>query len=149
MKSFSTILMTAVLVLGCATEPRIRDVAHAPDASIMPHTYHETAAWAVGRKLYVQVDQVPGLNLARITPKVYRSEVYLEQLRISSGGGGTRTFEIDLSRFELPADWERHVYWIADTSTDGSVLRAFFNPGLPGRTDRIKIQVDNRDPKLY
>lgn len=141
MKKIWVLLALGFICTGCATtEPVIRDVARKENRPF--HYYYEKSAWSAGPKLYIDVEQNSGINLARITPKIYRGEIYLEQFRISSGGGGIRTFEIDLSKYKLPPDWEEHVYWIAESSNEYPL----FGGGLPQHTDRIKINVEKRDP---
>jgi hypothetical protein len=63
------------------------------------------------RTLVVTIENVPGINVAGITPVVSDDGVVLQATRISSGGGGQRVFCVELSSYPLEADWIDRIWW--------------------------------------
>jgi len=126
-----------IVLVGCSSTITIQDV----DTPPMSLVYVEDQAWAKGKTLFIEVNQRPGLNLARITPIVYKGDVYLEQLRISSGGKRKEIFELDLSSCDLPKDWQDKIYWIAGHSYDNLWQVLTHKGQLPQRVKRLKINL--------
>jgi len=72
-------------------------------------------AYATGKKLVIEVSQIPGGNVARIDAFEQEGALYLEPFRISSGGNGTSRFELDVTNHKLQEDWHQHVYWVVES----------------------------------
>lgn len=126
-----------IFLVGCSSSITIQDV----DTPPMRFVYVEEQAWAKGKVLFVEVNQKPGLNLAEITPVFYNGDLYLKQLRISSGGRGTRIFKLDLSAYDLPKGWQDRIYWIAGSSYDNLWQVLTHKGQLPQRVKRLKINL--------
>ncbi len=76
----------------------------------VPEVYYD------GQSLEIVVKQVAGLNLAKITTKIYEGYLYLDPLYISSGGERQQTFFIDFEKEKLKDSWDDQVYWITGES---------------------------------
>jgi hypothetical protein len=84
------------------------------DADALPPDFigREYRASAKGERLIVEVSQIPGLNVAGLDAFEQDGALYVSPRRISSGGGGTKRFEVDVTKYRLGADWPQHVYWL-------------------------------------
>jgi|GEM_PF-5780765 len=103
----------ALFLSGCV-EPRPESFV---DAAALPYGYvgQEYRTFAKGERLIVEVSQIPGLNVAGFDAFVQDSALYVSPRRISSGGGGIRQFEVDVSKYHLAADWSQHVFWLVES----------------------------------
>jgi hypothetical protein len=87
------------------------------DADDLPSKFagREYRAFAQDQRLMIEVSQIPGLNVSGFESFEQDGAVYVSPHRISSGGGGTARFEVDLSKYHLGADWPEHVYWLLES----------------------------------
>jgi hypothetical protein len=83
-------------------------------------------AWAHDHTLIIEVHQTAGYNIAAFQKYVVDGALYLTSRRISSGGGGTMKFEIDVSKYHLREPWTENIYWL----TGGGGCYPFGNPGF-------------------
>ena len=60
----------------------------------------------------IEVSQLPGFNVAGFDAFEQDGALYVSPWHISSGGGGTAQFEVDLTKYQLGADWPQHIYWL-------------------------------------
>ena len=112
-----------VALSGCVS-PRPQSFI---DADALPSDFvgREHRAFAQGERLTVEVTQIPGLNVARFDTFEQDGAIYVFPRRASSGGGGTRQFEIDVTKYRLGADWPERVYWLL-----GSYAYPVHTPGF-------------------
>ena len=105
--------LVAACLLGCVA-PRATSFV---DADALPHDYigRDHHASAKDDILIVEVSQIPGLNVSGLDAFKQDGALYLCPRRVSSGGGGTAQFEIDVSKYHLGTDWSEHVYWLLDS----------------------------------
>ena len=75
--------------------------------------------------MIIEVSETPGLNVVGFETFEQEDNLYVSPCRISSGGGGTRQFEIDVSKFRMGGDWPGHVYWLVE-----EYAYPIFNPGF-------------------
>jgi hypothetical protein len=61
--------------------------------------------------LFVEVEQIPGLNVADIECAITGQDLHLSPIRTSSGGSGKITFEIVLPESHS-ADKAEHLFWV-------------------------------------
>jgi hypothetical protein len=102
----------AVLACGCVC-PRPQSFT---DATALPSDFvgESYRAYAERQRLVIEVSQIPGLNVVAFDEYVQDGVLYLSPRRISSGGGGIRKFEIDVSKYHFGQDWPTHVYWLVE-----------------------------------
>lgn len=100
----------AMFLTGCVA-PRPQSFV---DADALPQYFvgRELRVSAKGDRLVVEVSQIPGLNVVGFDAFEQDGAIYVSPRRISSGGGGTGKFEIDVSKFQVGSDWPQHVYWL-------------------------------------
>jgi hypothetical protein len=100
----------SVLFLAC----RSSDTIGYTEADHLPNRYvgDSYRAWLVRNTLVVEVEQIPGLNVADIECAVVGQDIHLSPTRISSGGPGMTTFEVPLPSFHSPKLWVDHLYWV-------------------------------------
>lgn len=111
-----------MLWAGCVCPSRKTFIDVAPT----PETYdYPEKLWVDGKRLMIEVHQIPGCNVARIRPLILESGVYLDTLSVSSGGGGRARFELDMSRYDLAADWTNRIYWIESRSCPNLAMYLF------------------------
>ena len=118
----STCLKISILSISCGllfalcgcVAPRPQVFA---DTETLPSHYigRGYRAFASGQLLTIEVTQAPGLNVAGFDTFAHDGALYVSPRRISSGGGGTRTFEVDVSGFHLKADWPTRTYWLVES----------------------------------
>ncbi len=120
----------AVFLTGCAT-PRPQSFV---DADALPSNYagRGQRAFTSGGRLIVEVSQIPGVNVAGLDAFEQDGALYLSPRRISSGGGGTRRFEVDVSKFQVRVDWSQHVYWLLE-----EYAYPIFHPGFWSSEKRL------------
>lgn len=84
------------------------------EADTLPSDFvgRECRAFAIGDRLFIEVVQIPGLNVVGFDTIEHTGALYVSPRRISSGGGGTAQFEVDLTQHDLVTDWPRNVYWL-------------------------------------
>jgi len=137
-------LLTTLLfaIVGCVDSRSVGyvDRSNVPDGFV-GKSYR---AWLDGRTIFIEVDQIPGLNVVGIEHRIDAGAIYLQPRRASSGGGGTALLRVDLSAESLPPGWERRIYWLT--------LEYFYPPGNPGYSrpearkpaERVQVRwVDN------
>jgi len=99
-----------ICLTGCVS-PRPQSFV---DADALPSDFvgREHRAFASGERLIVEVSQIPGFNVVGFDAFEQAGALYVSPRRISSGGGGTAQFEVDVAKYGLGADWPQHVYWL-------------------------------------
>jgi len=102
--------LIVVLFTGCVS-PRPQSFVEA-DALPRDFVGREHRAFARGERLIIEVSQIPGFHVVGIDAFEQDGALYVSPRHISSGGGGTGQFEVDVSKFQLGADWPQHVYWL-------------------------------------
>jgi hypothetical protein len=122
----------SILFLAC----RSSDMAGYTEANDLPYGYlgKSYRAWLTGSSLFVEVEQIPALNVADIECTVASHDLHFSPTRISSGGRGKTTFEVPLPSSQ-PADfWAGHLFWVTSET---------FTPIWLGRptkpTERVRI----------
>jgi hypothetical protein len=103
------VLGLALWPAGCAS-PGPEKFVDAPELPLhfVGKSYRATAR---GDRLFIEVVQWPGLNVAGFDLYAHNDALYLSPRRVSSGGGGTSTFEINVANYHLSQDWPQRVYW--------------------------------------
>lgn len=103
----------AMLLCGCK-EPQPQSFV---DAKTLPEGFvgYGARAFATGQVLTVEVAQMPGLNVVGIDASTRDGTLYLCPRRISSGGGGTNEFTVDVGNYALETNWNQRVYWLVET----------------------------------
>jgi hypothetical protein len=66
------------------------------------------------KTLYVDVENVPGLNLSSVESLSHDGKLFLAGNFISSGGRHHRRFTIDLSSMDLAPGWEGQTFWVEE-----------------------------------
>lgn len=99
-----------IALTGCVS-PRSQSFV---DADTLPFDFagREHRAFVSGKRLVIEVAQTPGLNVVGFDAFSQNGALYVSPRRISSGGGGTAQFEIDVAKYQLDSDWPQHVYWL-------------------------------------
>ena len=136
------LLLPSLLIFslaGCTSTCIITD-----DSSDVTLSYRETRAWANNKTIFVEINQKPGMNLAQIIPIFYEGNIYLKQQLRSGGGKGLEVLKVDLGRYDLPANWNDHVYWITSSSWDNLAQVIFFRRPLPQHVGRMKVSIEKR-----
>jgi len=95
---------------GCVS-PRAQSFV---DADTLPSDFvgREHRAFVSGERLIIEVSQIPGFNVVGFDAFEQAGALYVSPRHISSGGGGTAQFEVDVTKYDLGADWPHHVYWL-------------------------------------
>ena len=121
--------LVATCFLGCVA-PRATSFV---DADALPRDYvgRDHRASARNELLIVEVSQIAGLNVVGLDAFKQDGALYVSPRRISSGGGGTARFEVDVSKFHLGTDWPEHVYWLL-----GSYAYPIGHPGFWSKEKR-------------
>jgi hypothetical protein len=134
--------VAAVLLTGCVS-PRPQSFV---DADVLPQDFvgRDHQAFARGERLIVEVSQIPGFNVAGFDTFEQDGALYISPNRISSGGGGTRQFEIDVSKFQLGADWPQHVYWLLNSYAYPICNPGFWSSAKRSPWPRKKMEVATR-----
>jgi hypothetical protein len=101
-----------VFVTGCVA-PRPQSFVEA-DALPSDFAGREHLTFVRGERLIIEVSQIPGLNVVGFDVFEQAGALYVSPRRISSGGGGTAQFEVDVTKYRLGADWPQHVYWLLE-----------------------------------
>jgi hypothetical protein len=110
-KAVLSALFLAILLLGgCREISSMMDYQELKDYKAEMHIE--------GKKLIIKLDNPMGLRVARIDHLYRDGNVYIGAQRISTGGRRVYTYEVDLSGYDLPDDFNRRMYWV---SSDGSV----------------------------
>lgn len=120
----------AIALTGCIS-PRPRNFV---DADTLPSDFvgREHRAFVGGeRRLVLEVAQTPGLNVVGFDIFEQDGALYVSPRRISSGGAGAAQFEVDVTKYQLGADWPQHVYWLLQ-----SYAYPITNPGFWSREKR-------------
>ena len=109
-KSLLCLCVVVVFLTGCVSPPPQSFV----DADVLPRDFagREHRAFARGERLIIEVTQSPGFRVVGFDAFAQDGALYVSPGHISSGGGGTEQFEVDVSKFHLGADWSQHVYWL-------------------------------------
>ena len=99
-----------VFLTSCVT-PRPQSFV---DADALPSDFagREHRAFVRGGRLIIEVSQIGGFNVVGFDTFEQDGALYISPRRISSGGGGTAQFEVDVAKYGLGADWPQHVYWL-------------------------------------
>ena len=69
---------------------------------------------ATAETLFVDVENVPGLNLSSVESVSHDGKLFLAGHFISSGGSGHRRFAVDLTSMDLAPGWEAETYWVEE-----------------------------------
>jgi len=103
----------------------------------------EHRVFADGDRLIVEVEQIPGLNVADLEAFERDGSLYISPIRISSGGPGRRQLEVDVARFGLGPDWHRNVYWLVEACFPSPFTSAFWakEEWPPWHRMRMNVQV--------
>jgi hypothetical protein len=112
-----------VVLTGCIS-PRPQSFV---DADALPSDFvgREHRVFASGERLVIEVSQIPGFNVVGFDAFEQAGALYVSPRRISSGGGGTAQFEVDITKYQLGADWPQDVYWLLQ-----SYAYPIANPGF-------------------
>jgi hypothetical protein len=99
-----------VALTGCVS-PRPQSFV---EADTLPSGFagREHRAFVRGERLVIEVSQIPGFNVVGFDAFEQAGALYVSPRRISSGGGGTAQFEVDVTKYQLGTDWPQHVYWL-------------------------------------
>lgn len=127
-----------VVLLGCVSSSTVGYV----DESAIPVDYvgrsHRT--WAVGNEIFVEVEQIPGFNVADITFEIREGSIYLTPVRVSSGGSGRRTFQIKIPTKGLGSSWMDRVYWLTREGYYPITARGYWRRGDRAPSGRVRVQ---------
>lgn len=106
--------LIALLLTGCIS-PRPQSFT---DAETLPSDFvgKKYRAVSKGNRLIVEVSPSPGLNVVGLDAFEQGGALYVSPRRISSDGGSTNQLAVDVSKFQLGADWTEHVYWLVESS---------------------------------
>jgi hypothetical protein len=104
---------TMALLSGCIA-PRPSGFV---DAEALPSHYlgRDYRVFANGQTLTIEVSQMPGSNVVGFDLFAQDGALYVSPRRVHSGGGDTRKFGLDVSRFHLAADWPTHTFWLVES----------------------------------
>jgi hypothetical protein len=104
------LVVVSVLLFAC----RSSDTVGYVEADNLPRGYlgESYRAWLAGTNLVVEVQQIPGLNVADIECAVAGEDLHFSPTRISSGGPGKTTFEVPLPNSHPANFWAEHLYWV-------------------------------------
>ena len=105
-------LAVLLLTLGCLSSDRRGFVTASEIPDDSPYLGSRHASWISDGRLFVEVEQVAGLNVAEIECDVRGEDLHLEPVRVSSGGSGTATFEIALPSSRSSEFWSQHMFWV-------------------------------------
>jgi uncharacterized protein YceK len=104
------LIFIVILISGCASTKFKDDNREITFLNTNPEIYYN------GKDIIVVAKLVPGLNLTKISPKIFDGYLYLQPTYISSGGSGTRTIVITVEKSKLKKGWLDNVYWITCVS---------------------------------
>jgi hypothetical protein len=122
--------LIVVALTGCVA-PRPRSFV---DADTLPADFagREHRAFVRGERLVIEVSQIPHFNVVGFDAFEQAGALYVSPRRISSGGGGTAQFEVDVAEYQLGTDWPQHVYWLLQ-----SYAYPIGNPGFWSSEKRL------------
>ena len=132
----------AAIMTGCVS-PGPRSFV---DVGTLPANFvgREHRAFAEKERLVIEVVQVPGFNVTGFETFQQDGALYVSPQRISSGGGGTAQFEIDVSKYQLGADWPLHVYWLLESYAYPIGNSGLWSGGKRSPWPRRKMEISTR-----
>ena len=130
----------AFLAAGCPSSSSVGYV----DRSDLPEYFLGSShrAWLEGSRILVEVDQLPGLNVARIGYRVDGDAIYLLPQRISSGGAGTSVLSVDLASEAHTNGWETRIYWLTEEYFYPIGHPGFWNASKRKPSERVELQLE-------
>ena len=141
------LITTPVLLVLIATQTCMSGMSSSIGLEALQRDYR--ARFSVsGETLFVDVENVPGLNLSSVESVSHDGRLFLAGNFISSGGRRHQRLTVDLSSMDLAPGWDVETYWVEEGSWpspftwQGVKSMAMHRGPLPPKYKLSRIVVD-------
>ena len=131
----------AVMSAGCVSSNTVGYI----DRIDLPDQYlgKSHRAWLEESRLWIEVDQIPGIWVASVSYRVDDDAVYLKPNRASCCGPGLTLLHVDLPADQLSAGWENRIYWLIRERYYPILNSAFWDESERRPTGRVLLDLES------
>ena len=135
------VTVVAVMSAGCVSS----NTAGYIDRVDLPDEYlgKSHRAWLEETRLWIEVDQIPGIWVANVSYRVDNDAVYLTPDRASCCGPGLTLLHVDLPSDQLSEGWEKRVYWLIGETHYPIMHSAFWDESERNPTERVPLDLES------